>query len=181
MNAFIALAKKIESNNNIVFDDELGEEIKLYGVGHVIQNHAEHAVALFKDQDFYLRGLYVSEEDDKVHLDHYTTGGAIYAEETPDLVDLQHHPVMYGTLFQTYIFGMENGGCKPRPAPEKEEKKADDKKDAEKKNEKKTKKDEPKQATYNAPRRHALGLGSMSLKPSRRAQQEAQVGPQQQA
>lgn len=157
MNAFIALAKKIESNNNIVIDDETGKEIKLYGIGHVIQHKAEHAVALFKDQDFYLRGLYVSEEDDKVHLDYYTVGGAIYAEETPELVDLQHHPVMYGTLFQTYIFGLENGGCKPRPAPEKkDEKKVEAKKGDDKK---KTKKDEPQAPTYNAPQRRATGLG----------------------
>lgn len=154
--AFVELAKQIEANNNIVIDDETGEELKLDGIGHLIQNKQEHAVALFKDRDFYLRGLYPA-DDGKVHLDVATTGGAIYQEETPDLVDLQHHKVSYGTIFQTWMFGLPNGGCKPRPAPEVEKKDsktkaANAKKEAAKKDEAK------KQPTYNARQHHSTAL-----------------------
>jgi hypothetical protein len=152
-NAFVQLAKQIEDNGNIVIDDETGEEIKLDGIGHLIQNKREHAVALFKDRDFYLRGLYPA-DDGKVHLDIATTGGAIYQVETPDLVDLQHHKVSYGTLFQTWMFGLKDGGCNPRPAPEeqpKKEVKKDEGKD-------KKKDDDKKQPSYNSRTHHSTSL-----------------------
>lgn len=129
MSEFLTLVQAIEQAKQVVIDDESGHAIKIYGVGHVMKpNGVEHAVALFKDEHTILRSLYV-EEDGKVHLDSWTVGGVIYPAETPELLDLQHHPLMGGVLFQTYIFGHANGGCTPRPAPEKRAKpKADDKK-----------------------------------------------------
>lgn len=154
--AFVALAKQIEANQNIVIDDETGEEVKLDGIGHLIQNKQEHAVALFKDRDFYLRGLYPA-DDGKVHLDVATTGGAIYQEETPDLVDLQHHKVTYGTIFQTWMFGLKDGGCVPRPAPEVEVKKDEKTKAANAKKEA-SKKDKKVEPSYNSRPHHSTTL-----------------------
>jgi len=124
MNTISPIVIALEKNKLIAIDDESGQEVKLYGVGHLIKDNKrdEFAVPLFKDTSFFLRSLYLG-EDEKVHIDVYTTGGAIYAQETPDLVDLQHHKVMYGTIFQTWIFGLKDGGCVPRPAPVPESKK----------------------------------------------------------
>ena len=137
MSAFLTLVQAIEQAKQVVIDDESGHAIKIYGVGHVMKpNGDEHAVALFKDEHTVLRALYI-EEDGKPHLDVWTVGGVIYPAETPELIDLQHHPLMGGVLFQTYIFGHANGGCTPRPAPERkakvktEDKKKDDKKKTE--------------------------------------------------
>lgn len=157
--AFLALAAKVEASEGKVIDDETGQPVQLDGVGYLVQNREEFAVGLFKDRDFYLRSLYV-DEDGIVHLDISTTGGAIYEAETPDLVDLQHHKVMFGTLVRTYIFGLENGGCNPRPAPAPEVKKAaEPKKDDDKKNSKKKEKEVT--PTYKPAPRRATGLGSV--------------------
>lgn len=176
--AFLALAAKIDATDGKVIDDETGEPIQLDGVGYLVQNREEFAVGLFKERTFYLRSLYV-DEDGLVHLDVTTTGGAIYEEETPDLVDLQHHKVMFGTLVRTYIFGLANGGCKPRPAPEPEVKAAAPEKKDDKKDSKKKKAIEP---TYKPAPRRATGLSAPGVSAAQRPPQQAQQqAPQQQS
>lgn len=171
MNTISLIVAALEKNNLMAIDDETGQEVKLYGVGHLIKDNQrdEFAVPLFKNRNFYLRSIYLDEEG-KPHIDVYTTGGALYAAETPDLVDLQHHKVMYGTIFRTWIFGMKDGGCIPRPAPVPEKK--NEKKEAKKESKpifanlfskKDTKKSEkPVEPTYNAPARRHTGLSEQS-------------------
>jgi hypothetical protein len=166
MNAITPIVEALEKNNQVAIDDETGQEVKLYGVGHLIKDNRreEFAVPLFKDQTTYLRSLYLDDAG-VPHIDVYTVGGTIYAQETPDLVDLQHHKVMYGTIFQTWIFGLKDGGCVPRPAPEpKESAKKPASKEKSKPifsnlfSKKETKKEEEIKPTYTPPPRRNTGL-----------------------
>jgi hypothetical protein len=156
---FEAMVRIVEENNRKVIDDQTGQEVEVIGLAHVVQLKQEFAAPLFKDCSInHLRGIYI-EEDGKPHIDVYTIGGTLYEDEVETFVDLQHHKLSVGKVFQTWIFGMPNGGCNPRPAPV-EEKKKPDAKGAAKKSTKKDDKKKDEKPAFTAPQRRAMGLGN---------------------
>ncbi len=156
MSQFKEFAGRIEAANNSVIDDETGQTVKLIGVAHLVQRRHEFVVPLFENQDHQiLRGMYL-DENNLAHIDVFTTGGVLYLDEVDSLTDLQHHPVMHGTIFQTWIFGLTNGGCVPRPAPEPVKKEV--KKEDTNKKKGKAKDKEAVKPTYVTPPRRAMGI-----------------------